>query len=333
MIRKGLEKLIQQADPSITYAETASNGIEALEKITQQRPDFIFTDIRMPRMDGLELCRQLHEQYESIETVVISGYGDFEYARKCMSYGVKEYILKPVAKKHVFEVVQKLIQTARKNEHVHYVPIVMVDQWLTRLEEAVWHLQDEAILQTVQEMKDYYAGKFELFKMEQMLNHIVDQLIHRLNQRDIYTFELQAIALEAHSNQDCFTKFIDRVMQLMQIIKHKRKGNMKEPVEEAKAYMERNLSKELSLNEVADKLGLNPSYFSQLFKQMTDETFVHYRIKRRMEKAKRLLALPHYKITDISYDVGYADHPHFTKTFKRFTGYTPSEYRELLGID
>ncbi|EFU40873.1 two component transcriptional regulator, AraC family protein [Paenibacillus vortex V453] len=52
-----------------------------------------------------------------------------------------------------------------------------------------------------------------------------------------------------------------------------------------------------------------------------------------MEKAKKLLAIPHYKITDISFEVGYADHPHFTKTFKKVTGYTPSEYRELLGIE
>jgi two-component system response regulator YesN len=52
-----------------------------------------------------------------------------------------------------------------------------------------------------------------------------------------------------------------------------------------------------------------------------------------MEKAKRLLADASFRIIDISYEVGYADHPHFTKTFKKFTGLAPSEYRNQLGID
>jgi len=52
-----------------------------------------------------------------------------------------------------------------------------------------------------------------------------------------------------------------------------------------------------------------------------------------MEKAKKLLEIAHYRITDISSEVGYADHPHFTKTFKKYTGQLPSEYRQMLGID
>lgn len=113
MIRMGLTKLITQADPSVILTETAGNGIEALEAIQQARPDFIFTDIRMPKMDGLELSRQLHEHYGDITVVVVSGYGDFEYAQKCMSYGVKEYLLKPVTKSVVHHTISKLM-TERK---------------------------------------------------------------------------------------------------------------------------------------------------------------------------------------------------------------------------
>ena len=104
----------------------------------------------------------------------------------------------------------------------------------------------------------------------------------------------------------------------------KRKGKLKDPVEEAKQYIETHLAEEVSLEEVAGRIGLNASYFSQLFKQSTQETFVQYRTRRRMEKAKKLLAQPHYRITDISGEVGYADHPHFTKTFKKHTGLLPS---------
>lgn len=84
MIRMGLAKLITQTDPAMIQAETAGNGMEALEAIQTARPDFIFTDIKMPKMDGLELSKQLYETYGDITVVVISGYGDFEYAQKCM---------------------------------------------------------------------------------------------------------------------------------------------------------------------------------------------------------------------------------------------------------
>lgn len=66
---------------------------------------------------------------------------------------------------------------------------------------------------------------------------------------------------------------------------------------------------------------------------MTGETFVHYRIRRRMEEARRLLAVPTMTISDISIHVGYEDYPHFTKTFKNLVGVSPSEYRASFGIE
>lgn len=338
MIRMGLTKLITQADPSVILTETAGNGIEALEAIQQARPDFIFTDIRMPKMDGLELSRQLHEHYGDITVVVVSGYGDFEYAQKCMSYGVKEYLLKPVTKSVVHHTISKLM-TERKallEKQRGYFPLSKLEAWLEQLELAVWHLQMNEIQVRLQEIEEYcQERKLESIQLQDLLGELYAKLIKQLNSRDVYTFERMAGFLKAESGNpgNMFQAFRQAVEQTVQQIRAKRKGNAKEPVEEAKAYIERNLSKDLSLDEVSDMLGLNPSYFSQLFKQLTDETFVHYRIKKRMEMAKKLLAIPHYKITDISFEVGYADHPHFTKTFKKFTGYTPSEYRELLGIE
>lgn len=87
------------------------------------------------------------------------------------------------------------------------------------------------------------------------------------------------------------------------------------------------------MDEVAQKLGLNASYFSQLFKKETGETFVKFRIRLRMEKAKELLLRNDIRVIDIPGMIGLNDHPHFTKTFKKYTGQTPSEYRVEMGID
>jgi two-component system response regulator YesN len=333
MIRKGLEKLIQQAEPSNIHTDTAENGVDALEKIRSSRPTILFTDIRMPRMDGLELCQRMQEQYGDIPIVVVSGYGDFEYAQKCMSYGVKEYLLKPVTKAGVQGAVSKLLAGLAADSERAYISLSRSEQWLERLDEAIWHLRDERIRETIEEIRLYCGSRrIDDRQREQLLHELLAKLVKQINQRDIYKMDCDELLAEA-SRQTSFDEFEQSVQGLMKLIRAKRKGLAREPIEEAKAYIERNLSKELSLEEVADMLGLNASYFSQLFKQMTGETFVHYRIKRRMELAKRLLATAHHKITDVSYEVGYADHPHFTKTFKKFTGYTPSEYRTTLGIE
>ena len=72
------------------------NGIEALEYIKEHDVDVVLTDIKMPEMDGLELCSRLYKEYPSIKTVILSGYGEFEYAKKAIEYNVTDYLLKAV---------------------------------------------------------------------------------------------------------------------------------------------------------------------------------------------------------------------------------------------
>ena len=92
----------------------------------------------MPKMDGLELSK-LYETYGDITVVVISGYGDFEYAQKCMSYGVKEYLLKPVTKSVVHNTMNKLMAD-RKSMQEKRGFIFHSPSWRTgwSLEQAVW---------------------------------------------------------------------------------------------------------------------------------------------------------------------------------------------------
>ena len=79
---------------------SASNGLEALEMLRQQTFDGIVLDIKMPKMDGLELLSQMSKENISPVKIVISGYDEFEYAQKAIKYGVIEYVLKPFMPKH-----------------------------------------------------------------------------------------------------------------------------------------------------------------------------------------------------------------------------------------
>ncbi|OCT16278.1 AraC family transcriptional regulator [Paenibacillus pectinilyticus] len=333
MIRKGLQKLVEQSELPIESLRTAENGVVALQRIKEERPDFVFTDIRMPKMDGLELCQHVAEMDADIQVVVISGYGDFEYAQKCVSYGVKEYLLKPVSVKGFKGVLEKLIRTKSKVSSESFIAVTLLEQWASRMEQAVWMLQDAELDLVLDEIQEELKTKhFKLNRVVDMLAEINTLLEQRLNARDVYVMQRDFDLAGAENEEAVWACFTAAIHGYLEELKAKRKGKLKDPVEEAKLYIESHLAEEVSLEEVADHIGLNPSYFSQLFKQSTQETFVQYRTRRRMEKAKKLLQQPQWRITDISGEVGYADHPHFTKTFKKYEGCLPSEYRQQMGI-
>ncbi len=107
-IRTGISRKIDWAALGFTLVGEAGNGEEALELAEQMRPDVVLTDIKMPFMDGLELCRRLRQSLPAAKLVVFSGFDDFEYARQAVGMGVSEYILKPINAPELMEVLTKL---------------------------------------------------------------------------------------------------------------------------------------------------------------------------------------------------------------------------------
>lgn len=95
-ITKGLQKLVDWTGCGFKVVGTASDGKEGLELWKKERCDLIVTDIKMPVMDGLEMIRQLRSCGCECQIIIVSAYGEFEYAQEAMRYGVDYYLLKPV---------------------------------------------------------------------------------------------------------------------------------------------------------------------------------------------------------------------------------------------
>ena len=102
------------------------------------------------------------------------------------------------------------------------------------------------------------------------------------------------------------------------------KGN--EIIKKAIRYISQNFSRNLTLDEVADHVHLNPAYFSTLFKQSIGSSFKEYLNMVRIEESKRLLSNTDYSIIDISLATGFEDQSYFSKVFKKYTGLTPKQY-------
>lgn len=113
-LREGLKTIVPWSELGFQIADTAANGTEALDKFRQYRPGLICVDIRMPGMDGLELIEAVRDIDPEVHLLILSGYADFEYAKRAIRKGVDGYLLKPVdeeeLKDHLLQIRQKLDQ-------------------------------------------------------------------------------------------------------------------------------------------------------------------------------------------------------------------------------
>ena len=95
-IRDSLKKMLEESKFDFYVPEPAKDGLEAVKRAEEEKPDIILTDINMPGINGIQLIQMLKEKSSDIEIIVISGYQDFEYVRDALVFGAIDYLLKPI---------------------------------------------------------------------------------------------------------------------------------------------------------------------------------------------------------------------------------------------
>ncbi|MCR3761472.1 response regulator [Clostridium felsineum] len=108
IIRRGLKKIVEENMKGFKVVGEASNGLRALEKMKEIRPDILITDIKMPVMSGIELINNLNEFSLGIKPVVLSGFDDYIYVRESFKKGVVDYLLKPIDNNNLFMILGKI---------------------------------------------------------------------------------------------------------------------------------------------------------------------------------------------------------------------------------
>jgi two-component system response regulator YesN len=94
-VREGVLSEIDWQANGFQVTDVAENGREALEMVERSAPDVIVTDIRMPFMDGLQLSEQIRRTYPATKIIILTGFDEFEYARKAIHLNIEEFVLKP----------------------------------------------------------------------------------------------------------------------------------------------------------------------------------------------------------------------------------------------
>ena len=137
-VRHSIKDLTPWQEYGFSMPQEASNGMEALEMIAENIPDVIITDIRMPYMDGIQLIKEVRENYsETVEVIFLSGYDEFTFAQTALSLNAAEYVLKPVS----VESMSALLSRIRK-----------------RLDEDVARVSDR------EKLEAFYRDAFNIYK-------------------------------------------------------------------------------------------------------------------------------------------------------------------------
>lgn len=102
-IIEGLQATVPWDKYKCKVVATANNGKDGLELIRKHHPDILFTDIRMPYLNGLEMLKELTGEFPHMQIIVLSGYRDFSYAQAALHLGVLRFLLKPSKMEEIYE--------------------------------------------------------------------------------------------------------------------------------------------------------------------------------------------------------------------------------------
>ena len=110
VMREGIRNNIAWQEEGFEFVGEASDGELAYPMIQKLKPDILITDIRMPFMDGLELSRIVKQELPDTSILILSGYGEFDYAKEAISIGVEDYLLKPVTSAQLLEAIRRIAE-------------------------------------------------------------------------------------------------------------------------------------------------------------------------------------------------------------------------------
>ena len=119
-----LQKALDFAALGVSDVLHAQNGVQALALIRAHHPHVMLLDIQMPQMNGLQLLETLRrEGIPCPETIVLTAYDEFDYAKRCIEFGVNHYVLKPIDPQEITELLREAFQAvyARRTQHYRWI--------------------------------------------------------------------------------------------------------------------------------------------------------------------------------------------------------------------
>lgn len=338
LFRKNLIRKINWEAYGLQFAGEARDGLEALPLIDEVNPYIIFCDIKMPNMDGISLLKQI-TNIQSIKFIILSGYNDFEFTRQAVKYGAFDYILKPINDDEISGVllraVESLDNSLKKQNSNLLHQVELRQKMVERYESLIIHFTESRDISSIVKYIDDFYDNLE-DNPDAYNNSYVEFVILANKICAIFKLDAERIIKKFNSETNFFYSnshkqlLASKVKQIFKEIVEElicsKNTNGRKIVYEVIDYIAGNYNQKLSLEIISKRYFINPAYFSQLFKSVTNENFSTYLIKKRVEKAKELLKAGNFKVHQVANMVGYEDEKHFSQIFKKYAGASPTDY-------
>ena len=312
----------------------ATSTRQALEMMDGEKIDLVFTDIRMPKKDGLELIREVRERGDSTHFVIISGHSEFEYARRALQYSVSDYLLKPVGVQEIEEVLMRVSETIRTDEasagpgdqefEADLVPFA--DQIFEAVTQKAWDRIGEILLQLFGNLQDQ-GGEIEHFR-----SHAI-RLISLLVEREIiYSDESTLMRAGQIGSATTRSEIYDVVKEQVLLTQNRSEltTSINPHIQKVLVHLLTNYrDKNLTLRWLSDHVVfMNADYLGKLFQQEIGHTFANHLAEFRVARACEILKSGgSVAISDLARRVGYGDNvSYFIRQFKKQRGTTPSAF-------
>ncbi|MCR4745761.1 MAG: response regulator [Lachnospiraceae bacterium] len=339
-IREGFKKLLEMADADLSVAAELGNGREALEYLEKNKVDLIFADIKMPGMTGLEMVEKIREKKLSdAEIVILTGFADFEYARRAMKLGIRDYLLKPVQLNELKKLLREISDgkseiknTGEARESIFNLNIRQKDVDL--LTDAIRKNDAELI-------KKYASIIFRELRSDGVNAEMVNAVIYHilfclLELAREFDNEPEEAELMQYIDREPFEEMIaegddndisDFLLDYADFLEEARNQERRGIIEDVDDYVEGHYRENLSLKELSQKFYVNKVYLGQLFKKKHGMLFKDYITLLRVNDAEKMLTETDLRVYAIAEELGFSNADSLIGKFLQLKGVTPNQYR------
>ncbi len=343
---QGLKKYIQNNFSDFCVVATFNKGEQAIEYIRSNVVDVVITDIKMFDISGIDLAKMIYEEFPNIRVILISGYANFDYAKDAMKYRVVDYLTKPIdfqeLKNVLNQTISEIKHTEKEKKTTYNEKITLINdtfRYSKILINAFLNDNDSMLSETVEAIVTISISDECTTNDKLYLCNICDMILQGLEQNSIHIAlelgkEYLAQKIISFNSVDEIRRFLVDYFYRIVDGNARFEGKRNQMImQRAKRFIDRNYAKAISLEDVAEYVGLSPTYFSKLFRTEQEQTFINYITDIRIEHSIRLLKESECKIAEISEKVGLGCSTYFISLFKKKTGMSPNEYRKSFKKD
>lgn len=352
--REAIKEVGRWEELRLKVVGEASDGEYGLELIRQLHPAIILTDVRMPRLSGIDLVEILRNERNEAQIIIISGYDEFSYIHSALKCNVTDYLLKPVKPEELNEQLKRCIRKLDEKERHKQNEELKADFFGSTFstesmlqKDMAYHAlvsgRPEVIKEKFEEIKGLLADRMQkelskgvLIGIYYDLMSVVQNFVYASGYRwdTIFKEKDTSFVFGQHVTYEEMLKFMEEIYrEAGKSILELKNVREKLDIEKVEKYVLDHYTEAISLEKAAGEFFVSKEYLSKTFKEKTGKGFSEYVTALRMKKAVELIHEYKVPIKEAGYLVGYVDLAHFYKIFKHFWGITPKEMRDKLNID